>query len=104
MKKSKFQNKFDCVFLSSRSAQFLQDPLSNTILRSSPAKSLVAVETSKYITSLLRDQKAQFIEKEKEFGTLHNWTYLSTGYYYYYSSFTLFYFTLFLLYSLFLLF
>jgi hypothetical protein len=79
LKKSQFASLFDAVFVSSRAAQFIQTPLSDSVLRSVPQQSLVVVETCKYIPPLSRDKKTEFIAKEKEFAAERGWTLLTEG-------------------------
>lgn len=79
LKKSHFASFFDGIFVSSRAAHFIQTPLANSILRNSPQKSLIAVETCKYIPQLVRNQKNEFIAKEKEFAEGQGWVFLSPG-------------------------
>jgi hypothetical protein len=79
LKKAHFGLLFDGVFVSSRAAQFIQTPLADSVLRSSPQRSLVAVETCKYIPPLLRDKKSEFIAKEKEFAAERGWALLNEG-------------------------
>ena len=68
---------FHGMFVSSRSAQFLNDPLANSILRDTAggdSKCLIAVETSKYVIPLLRNQKNEFNLKLKEYSMSQGWT------------------------------
>mmetsp|Transcript_24464 Transcript_24464/g.35966 ORF Transcript_24464/g.35966 Transcript_24464/m.35966 type:complete len:536 (-) Transcript_24464:109-1716(-) len=73
LKKAKFTNLFDGMFVSSRAAQFLQTPQANTVLRDG---AVVGIETGKYVVPLLRDQKKEFNLKEKEFAEAQGWSHL----------------------------
>jgi flagellar biosynthesis GTPase FlhF len=88
LKKAHYSGLFDGIFVSSRAAQFIQTPLADSILHSSPC-GLVGVETCKYIPLLNRDKKAEFVAKETEFGESHGWTLLRTGFSLLSSSFSL---------------
>jgi Domain of unknown function (DUF4471) len=62
--KSKYANHFDAVFVSSRSAQCLDNEKFVSVLKS-PA--LIAVESAKFLVPLRKEQKRAFLEKEIEY-------------------------------------
>ncbi|CAE7648766.1 Dnaaf3 [Symbiodinium microadriaticum] len=80
LKKEKYRSMFDGVFISNRSAQFVNDPLINTILKDTidGKKCLVAVETAKYCIPLLRNQRKEFNVKLKEYGISQGWNHCIT--------------------------
>ena len=84
LKKEKFRGMFDAIFVSNRSAQFVNDPLVNTILRdtsNSHRGCLVAMETAKYCVPLLKKQRQDFSVKLREYGISQGWTHCVTSMY-----------------------
>ena len=67
------------MFVSSRSAKFLESPVADKILRTDNPKgaAVVAVETGKFMIPLLRNAKAEFLKKEKDYCCNQNWTELT---------------------------
>ncbi len=64
------------MFVSARSAQFLNTPIANQIMRTqnSRGSALIAIETSKFLVPLTKDQKTGFVAKELSFCDSHpNW-------------------------------
>lgn len=76
LNKPMFRSFFDVMFVSARAAQFMGTSISDKILRSENSKgsALVAVETGKFLIPLLRDQKAEFDRKEKQFCETNGWS------------------------------
>lgn len=61
--KSKYQNKFDCMYISSRSVGVMKSISNNGVLglMKSNSNSIVALETAKYIVNVTKQQKIDFI-------------------------------------------
>ena len=70
LKKSKYANKFDGMFVSSRAAQFCSSSLADDILK---PNGLVVMETGKFVIPLLRKDKEAFTLKQKEYATERGW-------------------------------
>lgn len=70
LKKSKYSNKFDGMFVSSRAAQFCSLPLADEILKQD---GLVVMETGKFVIPLLRKDKEAFALKLKEYAGERGW-------------------------------
>lgn len=75
LKKSKYANYFHGMFVSSRHASFCKDTLADCILKEN---ALIAIESGKYIISLLRDEKEEFAMKEKEYAFGHGWSHYTS--------------------------
>lgn len=63
--KAKFRGLFDCVFVSSRSAQVLGEDFFGPLL-SAHSGAYVAVETGKFLVPLSQDLKDELLRKEVE--------------------------------------
>jgi hypothetical protein len=70
LKKSKYSNKFDGMFVSSRAAQFCSLPLADDILKQD---GIVVMETGKFVIPLLRKDKESFTLKLKEYAAERGW-------------------------------
>jgi len=64
LNKERFVNKFDGIFVSARSAQCLKEEYMGTILKKGGK---IAVESSKFLVPLNKEQKAEFDKLEVEF-------------------------------------
>jgi hypothetical protein len=73
LSKSQFASFFDVMFVSTRSTQFLSSPLADQVLNTKNSKgcALIAIETSKFLVSLTKDQKAEFVRRQLEFCASH---------------------------------
>ena len=70
LKKSKFSNRFDGMFVSSRAAQFCSSPLSDEIMK---REALIVIETGKYVIPLSRKDREAFNLKLKEYAAEREW-------------------------------
>ena len=64
LNKERFAEKFDSIFISARSAQCLKEEYMSKLLK---RKAKIAVETSKFLVPLNKEQKAEFDKLEEEF-------------------------------------
>lgn len=65
--KSKFEQFFDVVYVSSRAAHVVGQPFFGKILKSGEEKAVVAVETSKFLVPLSKNMRSGFNAKIEEY-------------------------------------
>lgn len=70
--KARFAGMFDGMFISNRTTNFATNEIASRILRQDRA-ALIALESSKYIIPLVRDQKSAFNEKIREAAIGSGW-------------------------------
>ena len=70
--KPRFHGLFDAVFVSARAASCTEHDWFAQLVK--PGTGLVAVESSKFLVPLSREQKAEFVRKEEGFAAKHGWT------------------------------
>lgn len=73
--KPRFHGLFDAVFVSARAASCTEHDWFAQLVK--PDTGLVAVESSKFLVPLSREQKTEFVGKEEAFAAKHGWARLA---------------------------